>query len=208
MAEISSMKSVLRLVAQFGLMLFVSAFVLVERGRTMCDPFFLLPLASFSGLLVGPMLIDSFRKNRSQPTAALLTGSVTRAVGVVMLILMLSLALVNLFSWNGQVLLPNVETAIWAVALSITAAVAAAAGLVLALSRLPLNTVRWGFRAAGVLVFLAYWELPMGWPVSWYALVADWGLSPVAFGWVLLLASIAAAALFFLKRGPETTQMH
>ena len=170
----------------------------------MDDPFFLLPLSAFSGLLVGPILIESFRQGPRQSATALLIPAVARAVGAVLLILILSLALVNLFFWNGRAALPTVETGLWVVALSITSAVAAAAGLAVSLSRLPLDTVKWGFRAIALVFFAVYNELPPAWPVSWRGLVADWGLTPVAFGWELLFASVASAALILLKRRQST----
>jgi hypothetical protein len=196
----SRAKTMLRMLGQIALILFVSAFILVERGRTMDDPFFLLPLCAFSGLLVGPVVIESFRKDPRQSATELLIPSVARAVGAVLLILILSLALVNLFFWNGRPALPTFETGVWVIALSITAAVAAAAGLAVALSRLPLDTVRWGFRVIALVVFLVYNELPPAWPISWRGLVADWGLTPVALGWEMLFAAVAWAGVVLLKR--------
>ena len=194
------MSSTLSLLAQTALIVIVSGFVLVERGRTMCDPFFFLPLSSFSAVLVGPILLESFRRNRMQSTTTLLRTAVTRAVGAIVLILMLSLVLVNAFSWSGQPLFPTVETFVWAVILTICAASASAAALVLSLSRMSVNAVKWGFRAFAVAVFLIYLKIPPAWPFSWYELVADWGLSLVAFTWAILFASIASVALILVKR--------
>jgi hypothetical protein len=194
------MRTSLVLLAQAALILIVSGFVLVERGRTMCDPFFFLPLSSFSAVLVGPILIESFRRDRTQSTIKLLRIAVTRAVGAISLILVLSLVLVNAFFWNGQPLLPTVEICAWAVVLSITAALASAAALALFLSWKSVNVVKWGFRVSAVAAFLIYQKIPPAWPFSWYELVSDWGLSLVAFAWAILFASVASAALVLLKR--------
>jgi hypothetical protein len=194
------LRRALVVLAQAALILIVSGFVLVERGRTMCDPFFFLPLSSFSAVLAGPILLESFRRNPMQSTISLLRTSVTRAVGAVSLILVLSLVLVNAFFWSGQPLLPTVETCAWAVILTISAASASAAALALSLSRMSVNAVKWSFRAFAVAAFLIYLKAPPAWPISWYDLVADWGLSLVAFAWAILFASVAAAALLLLKR--------
>ncbi len=194
------MKNALLILAQTALIVIVSGFVLVERGRTMCDPFFFLPLSAFSAVLAAPIVIESFRRNPQQLAIALLRTGVTRAVASVALILIFSLVLVNAFFWNGEPLLPDTEVCIWAVALSITAASAASAGLALLLSRIPVNAVKWGFRAIALVAFLIYQRLPVAWSISWYELVRDWGVSWMAFAWVMLLASIASAALVLLKR--------
>jgi len=200
-------RSALLVLAQTALILIVSGFVLVERGRTMCDPFFFLPLSSFSAVLVGPILIESFRRDRMQSTITLVRTAVTRAVGTVALILMLSLVLVNAFFWNGQPLLPTIETLAWAIVLSITAASASAAAVALSLSRISVNAVKWSFRAFAVASFLIYQKTPPAWPFSWYELVADWGLSSVAFAWAILFASVASAALILLKRLKRPVQV-
>jgi hypothetical protein len=200
-------RSALLVLAQTALVVIVSGFVLVERGRTMCDPFFFLPLSSFSAVLVGPILIESFRRNRMQSTITLIRTSVTRAVGAIVLILMLSLVLVNAFFWNGQPLLPTLETSTWAVILTISAASASAAAVALSLTWISVNAVKWSFRAFAVAAFLIYQKLPPAWPISWYDLVADWGLSLVAFAWAILFASVASAALILLKRLKRPVQV-
>jgi hypothetical protein len=203
----SWMRTALLLLGQIALVVIVSGFVLVERGRTMCDPFFFLPLSTFSAVLVGPILLESFRRNRMQSTITLLRRAVTRAAGAVSLILVLSLVLVNAFFWNGQPLLPSVETFAWAVILTISAASASASALALSLSRISVNAVKWSFRAFAAAVFLIYLEMPPAWPISWYDLVADWGLSLVAFAWTIFFASIASAALILLKRPKQSVQV-
>jgi hypothetical protein len=178
--------------------LVVCGFVLVERGRTMRDPFFFLPLSLFSAVLVGPILIESFRKNPQQRPVILLRTAVVRAVVTIWLILILSLTLVNALSWDGEPALPTIETCLWSVVLSITAALAAGAALTLFLGRLTPNVVKWGFRAIALAVVLAYQRFP----VSWYALVSDWGISWTAFAGELFLASSAAVALYAVLNRP------
>ncbi len=193
-------KSALPSAGEFVFILVVCGLVLVERGRTMRDPFFFLPLSLFSAVLVGPILIESFRKNPKQQAIVLLRTAVMRAVVTIMLILILSLALVNAFSWSGELALPTTETCLWAVALSITAALAAGAALALFLEQLSPNIVKWGFRAIALAAVLAYQRFPVNWSVSWYALVSDWGISWMAFAWEVVLASGAAIALALIRR--------
>jgi hypothetical protein len=173
----------------------------------MCDPFFFLPLSSFSAVIVGPIIFESVRRNRMQSTITLIRTAVTRAAGAVSLILILSLVLVNAFFWNGQPLLPTFETFAWAVILTIAAASASAATLALSLSWISVNAAKWSFRAFAIAAFLIYLEIPPAWPISWYELVSDWGLSLVAFGWAIFFASIASVALISLKRVKRSVQI-
>jgi hypothetical protein len=193
-------KSALPSAGEIAFIFVVCGFVLVERGRTMRDPFFFLPMSLFSAVLVGPILIESFRKNPKQQASILLRTAVMRAVVTVMLILILSLVLVNALSWSGEVALPTTETCLWAVILSITAALAAGAALTLFLEQLSPNVVKWGFRAVALAAILGYRSFPVNWSISWYALVSDWGITWMAFAWEVFLASSAALALSLIRR--------
>jgi hypothetical protein len=197
------LRTAFRLLAQAILIMAISVFVLVQRGTTMCDPFFLLPLSLFSALLAGPILLEQFRKHPNRSSAMLVSGAAARASGAVLLILALSLALVNLASWYGHVLLPTAETCAWTVVLSITAALAAAAGLLVfrsGASIKKLTTLKWVSRGLGLAAVLLYKYLPAEWSYSWYGIVLDWGITPTALGFEFILVAAASVSLILVSR--------
>jgi hypothetical protein len=196
----SRLKTVFQLLAKAVLILAVSVFILVQRGTTMCDPFFLLPLSLFSALLVGPILIEELRKHSNRSTVLLVIGAAARASGAVLLILILSLALVNLASSYGHVVLPTAETCIWTIVLSVTAAMAAGAGLLVFRSGGSLSTVKWVSRGLGLAAVLLYRYLPAEWSYSWYGVVLDWGITPTALGFEIVLVVAASIALILVRR--------
>jgi len=194
------MKTALSSFLHIAAIFVVSAFVLVDRGLTMCDPSFFLPLSCFSAVLAGPIMIESYRQDPEQSARARLYRAVKRATGAMLLILILSLILVNLFFWYGKPTLPTTEACVWAFVLSITAATAAAAGLQLLASHISLNAAKWGFRAMMLAILLVYQSLLPAWTISWYGWVDAWGLSLVAFAGWLLFATTATIAVFLLSR--------
>ena len=135
-------KTALRRVLQIALIFAVSAFIVVERGTTLCESSFFLPLSCFSAVLVGPILIKTYRKDPHQTTKSRLCAAVPRATGAVLLILILSLVLVNLFFGYGHLIVPDAEVCAWALALSLTAATSAAASLALLVSQISLNAAK------------------------------------------------------------------
>lgn len=194
----------MRLLLQALLLLAISVFVMIQRGPTMCDPFFLLPLSLFSALLVGPILIEEYRKDENKSSASLVITAAGRASGAILLILAMSLALVNFGSTYGQLLLPTVETCAWTVVLSVTAALAGGAGLLFFRSGRSMNKLKWATRAIGLAAVLCYKYLPPGLSYSWYGIVLDWGITPSAFAFELMLVFIASASLLVLRRREQT----
>jgi hypothetical protein len=198
-------KAALRLFAQMVLILAVSIFVLMKRGATMCDPFFLLPFSLFSALLAGPILIDKCRQYPNRPAGMLVSGAAAQSSGAVLLILALSLALVNLAVWHGHVLIPTVETCFWTVVLSVTAAFAAGAGLLVFRSSGSMNTMKWISRALALAAVLAYRYLPIEWSSDWIGTVLDWGITPTAIALEAVLIAAAATCLYVLRRRERIT---
>lgn len=199
------LKTGLRLVAQTVLIIGVSIFVMVQRGATMCDPFFLLPFCLFSALLAGPILIEKCRTFPNRPAGMLVSGAAAQASGAVLLILALSLGLVNVVVWHGHVLLPSGETCFWTAVLSVTAAFAAGAGLLVFRSSGSMNTMKWISRLLALGAVLLYRYLPMEWSSDWYGTVLDWGISTTAAVFEVFLISCAAAGLFVLRRRERVT---
>src|SRR6185295_12496664 len=182
-------RTALTLFVQIASIFVVSAFVLFERGVTMCEPFFFLLLSCFSAVLVSPITIKSYRQNLKQSMRSRLSGAVTRATCAVLLILILSLILVNLFFGHGQLIMPSAEVCVWALALCLTAAASAAATIALLVSYISLNAAKWGFRVMMLVIILIYQNFLPAWMSSWYDLVDERGLTLVAFGWWLILAA-------------------
>ncbi len=208
-----------RLLAQTALIMAISLFVLVQRGPTMCDPFFLLPFSLFSCLLVPPILIKEFRQHPDLPARQLAAAASTRASSAVLLILGLSLALANLAFWEGRPLLPSPETAAWTVVLCITAALAAAAGCLVFRTVGAINTLKWLSRTLALAVVVLYKYMPDELWAPWYGLVFRWGITTTALAFEIALVSITTGALVVLKHreslaapilpdiyGPPTTQ--
>ena len=96
--------------------------------------------------------------------------------------------------------MPPVEVCFDAAALSLTAAWAAGSTLALLLTRAGANAAKWGFRVFMLAVIVAYLNLPPAWPISWYGLAADLGLTTVALAWALGFAIVAGASLTALRR--------
>jgi hypothetical protein len=201
-------KSGLTIAMRIFALFIVSAFVLIEWGVTMCDPSLFLPLSCFSAVLVGPIVIDLSRRFPNRSKIALIRGAVIRASGSVLLIVIFSLLLVNLFFRYGQTRLPDVETFLWAVALSVTAASSVAATLALLLSWVSLQAAKWGSRAIMLGIVLLYRYLPPAWSIFLSGLVDEWGLTRVAFLWWLLFAATASAALVLLRRRKPLSQRY
>ena len=165
----------------------VSALIVFERGVTLVQPSFLLPLLFFRGFWW-------FRHDRSvsakprENDESIVYIAVARATGAIVLILIVSAVLVNvLFPGYGHPIVPDAEASCWAFVLSLTAATSAAASLALLVSHISLNAAKWGFRVMILAVVLIYKVFLGAWTVSWYNLVDEWGFTLVALRWWLLL---------------------
>ncbi len=190
----------LRWVGNITAIFAVSFFILIQWGSALCGAFFFLPLSCFSAVLVGPVLIRDYARSPHKPLARLIRDAVARASAGMLLIMLFSLLLVNVFFWNGHVKLPELEIWFWGLALSVTAATLAAATVVVLLKRFSLQAAKWGSRSVMVIIFLVYRTVPQTWMSLWFGLIDDWGLTKMAFVWWLLFAVPASGALYFLNR--------
>src|SRR5882724_10015698 len=114
----------------------VGLFVRNRQGPSMFDPFFFIPFACLSVILVGPILTEIRRRSHTSMTVQVRLA-VTRACGCMSLILLTSILSFNLLPWRGQWTLPEWATVVDAALVSVTATTAMAGAMGLLLWRLP-----------------------------------------------------------------------
>jgi hypothetical protein len=148
----------------------------------MLDPFFLIPFACLSIIMI--------------PNRTRVLPAVFRACGTVFCIVSVALIALNL-PWEGTLLLPEWPVALDAIFLSIASAVGAAAASALFLSRLKPATSKWIVRAFVFTGLLAWRFTPVLASNAIIEKVMDWGLSTTALsvGAVLVLLDIALLRL-------------
>jgi hypothetical protein len=159
------------------------------RGFLMLDPFFFLPFACASVILVGPYLAELHRKKTGGSAAQQVQASVLRACGLIAGSMIVSLILLNV-PWHGSPLLPGWALAIDAALLSFTATAAAALGTQALLARFPASSVKWFFRIVVLTCLFGYLYLPPAWSDAGLEHIMSWGVTPT------VLAACAALALF------------
>ena len=143
----------------------VGLFVRYRTGPAMFDPFFFIPFACLSAILVGPLLLK-LHEQSEEPVPIQLRRAVTRACIWMLLILLVSILSLNLAPWSNGWLLPEWTTVVDAALLSITFTTAMAAVMALLLSRLPRGVAKWFFRALVFVALLLYSAATpsMDWP--------------------------------------------
>jgi hypothetical protein len=175
------------------------------RGFSMLDPFFFIPFACLSAVLVGPMFLDLRRKRPGGPVLAQVAKAVLQACGSVGIMLAVSLAALN-YPWYETWLLPQWPTALDAALLSLASATGAAAATALLVAWLPAGAVRWTLRAL-VFTGLIAWRLaPGNWGNSAIVTVLDWGVSATALSVGMGLMAVDAGLLYLLVRNSRIEQ--
>jgi len=167
---------------QFLPAVFLGVFVRYWRGFSMLDPFFLIPFACLSVMLV--------------PRRTDLVAAVVRACAAMFTIILTALVALNL-PWEGSLLLPEWPVALDAAVLSIAAAIGSATLRELFLSSMKPTTAKWIVRAIFMAVLLAWQYTPVPWSNAVVERVMDWGLSTTALSAAALLALLD---VFLLRR--------
>jgi hypothetical protein len=179
--------------------LFVALFVRFRQGASMFDPFFFIPLACFSAILAGPILIGLRRESR-EPATLLVRRAVTGACACMLAILAASILALNLLPWTGGWLLPEWTTTLYAVLLSVAVATATASVTALLLARLRAEGARWLFRGLMLATLLVYRAVPAEWTGHTIEAVLDRGLAAVVLTVTAALAVMDAGLLRLLAR--------
>jgi hypothetical protein len=181
--------------------LFVALFVRFRQGASMFDPFFFIPLACFSAVLVGPVLIR-LRRDSREPVTLQVGRAVACASAWMLAILTASVLAVNLLPWTGGWLFPEWTTALYAVLLSVAVATASASVMALLLARLSAEGARWLFRGLMLATLLAYRAVPAEWTGHTIEAVLDRGLATVVLTATAALAVMDAGLLRLLALAP------
>src|SRR6185436_4187366 len=193
------MKQILSRLFQAMGILSVGLFVRYWAGAAMLDPFFFIPFACLSAILVGPLLIKLYEESE-EPVAIQLRKAVTRACVWMLLILLVSVLALNLAPWSGVWLFPAWTTAVDAALLSITFTAAVGVVMALLLARLSPGVARWFFRALVFVTLLLYSAAPPQWTAHTIEAVQERGLSTVTLTLAAGLALLAAGLLRLLAR--------
>src|SRR6266571_733150 len=120
----------------------VGMLVRYRQGPSMFDPFFFIPFACLSVILVGPILTEIRRRSQASATVQV-RQAVTRACGCMSLILLVSILSLNLMPWRGEWTLPEWTTLVDGVLVSLTATTVMAAVMALLLWTLPAVAAKW-----------------------------------------------------------------
>src|SRR2546425_9238235 len=179
--------------------LFVGLLVRYRQGASMFDPFFFIPFACFSAILVGPIL-TRLHERGERPVFVQVRTAVTRACLWISLILLVSILSINLMPRSGGWLLPDWATVVDAALLSVTLTTAMAAIMALLLSRLRPGVARWLFRALALGAILLYRGASAEWIGHTIEAVLDRGLSTVALTLSAALALLDAGLLRLLAQ--------
>ncbi len=173
------------MVKNLSAIVLLGLFVRYWRGYSMLDPFFFIPFACLSVILVGPLVMQ--RKEVKRP--------VLLACGSACGILLVAVAALNL-PWQGVWLLPEWTVAVDAVLLSAASAIAAAV-----LTKIFLKSMsKWIFRGIMLAGLLAWRFTPIPWSNAVVEHVMDWGLSTTAMSAAILLVLLDAGLIYLLSR--------
>ena len=184
----------------------VGLFVRYRTGPSMLDPFFFIPFACLSAILVGPLLLK-LNEQSEEPVPIQLRRAVMRACVWMLLILLVSILSLNLAPWNGVWLLPEWTTVVDAGLLSVTFTTAMAAIMALLLSRLSSGVAKWFFRSLVFTALLMYSAAPPQWIAQVIEAVQEYGLTTVALILAAGLALLDAGLLRLLARPlPEAAE--
>src|SRR5712692_726851 len=97
----------------------VGLFLRNRLGPSMFDPFFFIPFACLSVILVGAILTEIRRRSQARLTVQV-RQAVTRAFVCMSLILLVSVLTLNLMPWRGEWSLPEWTTVVNAALVSVT----------------------------------------------------------------------------------------
>jgi len=184
----------------------VGLFVRYRTGPSMFDPFFFIPFACLSAILVGPLLLKLYEQSE-EPVPIQLRSAVTRACIWMLLILLVSIVSLNLPPWSEGWLLPAWTVVVYALLLSVTITTAMAAFMALLLSRLQRGVAKWFFRALVFAALLVYNAVPPQWIGGAIQAVLERGLATVALTLAAGLALLDAGLLRLLARpSPEAVR--
>lgn len=160
-------------------------FVRMWRGYSMLDPFFFIPFACLSVILVGPLVL---KENAIWKPVLLSCASACS-------ILLVALTALNL-PWQGAWLLPEWTVAVDALLLSGASATAVAVA-----TRLFVNSMsKWVFRGIMLAGLIAWRFTPIPWSNSMVEHVMDWGLSTTALSAAAALVMLDAGLIYILSR--------
>lgn len=151
----------------------------------MLDPFFFIPFACLSVILVGPAVMQEKKVWRP----VLLSCASAWAI------LLVAIAALNV-PWEGGLLLPE-----WTVAAEALLLSAASTTAVAVLTKLLLNFMsKWIFRGVMLAGLLVWRFTPIPWSNAVVEHVMDWGLSTTAISAAVLLTLIDAGLIYLLSR--------
>jgi len=171
----------------------------------MLDPFFFIPFACMSMILVGPILMKIQRRSQA-PLTVQVRQAVTRACASMALILLVSILSLNMMPWRGEWSLPEWTTVVDAALVSLTATTAMAAVMALLLWTLPAVAAKWFFR--GVLLSgLLLYRNSGPWTSHTIQTVLSYGLSTVSLTIAAGLALVSAGLLRRLARYPAPSPL-
>ena len=172
----------------------------------MFDPFFFIPFACLSAILVGPILME-IRRNSQAPVTVQVRRAVTRACGCMLLILLVAMLSLNLMPWRGEWSLPEWTTVVDAALVSVTATAVMAGVMGLLLWRLPAGVAKWFFRGFLLCGLLLYRNPSGQWSSYTIETVLSYGLSTVALTLAAGLALVSAGLLRLLTRYPAPSPL-
>ena len=172
----------------------------------MLDPFFFIPFACMSVILVGPILMKIQRRSKA-PLTVQVRQAVTRACGSMALILLVSILSLNLMPWRGEWSLPEWTTVVNAALVSVTATTVMAGVMGLLLWRLPAGVAKWFFRGFLLCGLLLYRNAGGQWSSFTIETVLSYGLSNVALTLAAGLALVSAGLLVLLARYPAPSPL-
>jgi len=184
----------------------VGLFVHSRQGPSMLDPFFFIPFACMSVILVGPILMKIQRRSKA-PLTVQVRQAVTRACGSMALILLVSILSLNLMPWRGEWSLPEWTTLVDGVLVSLTATTVMAAVMALLLWTLPAVAAKWFFRGVLLSGLLLYRNSPGPWSSHTIETVLSYGLSTVSLTVAAGLALVSAGLLRLLARYPAPSPL-
>jgi len=184
----------------------VGLFLRNRLGPSMFDPFFFIPFACLSVILVGAILTEIRRLSRDSVIVQV-RQAVTRACGCMSLILLVSVLTLNLMPWRGEWSLPEWTTVVNAALVSVTATTVMAGVMGLLLWRLPAGVAKWFFRGFLLCGLLLYRNAGGQWSSFTIETVLSYGLSNVALTLAAGLALVSAGLLVLLARYPAPSPL-
>lgn len=157
--------------------LVIGIMLAAQLGPAMLDPMFFIPFTCLAAFFAGQSHVE------------LLWRAVLRPLGLMAGILTVALTLINLDPPHNR--LPDGQTWIAAIALSLSSTFLAASGYRWIAARFRVSTAKWALRAAMLALYCVYRWMPGEWIVWLNEQTTNYGVAMPCLAIAVVLASIA-----------------